>query len=150
MNAVQASPELKAAARAEFAAAVRNGVIRKPARCERCSAAAEEAHHADYTKPLAVEWLCVPCHAKEHSDDAPSVGHSIFCERLFHARLDVGLTRAGLAKRMNCRVATVHEWERGIMDPRASSVVALCRALGVSADWLLGIDAAVASASVAA
>ena len=38
--------------------------------CERCghdfSEHKRESHHADYSKPLEVEWLCQPCHAHEH------------------------------------------------------------------------------------
>lgn len=46
--------------------AVRDGRIVKPVRCQRCGQAPHriEAHHADYSKPLEVEWLCKPCHWK--------------------------------------------------------------------------------------
>lgn len=44
--------------------AVRRGEIRKPLLCERCGIRPRrlEAHHWDYTKPLAVTWVCHMCH----------------------------------------------------------------------------------------
>lgn len=43
---------------------LRDKKIEKPERCQGCSrAAVVEAHHHDYSKPLAVVWLCKPCHA---------------------------------------------------------------------------------------
>jgi len=39
------------------------GRLTKPSRCERCGKRRElQAHHADYSKPLDVEWLCSTCH----------------------------------------------------------------------------------------
>ncbi len=47
--------------------AVRKGVIMKSEACERCSKTGIrlDAHHADHTKPLEVEWICRSCHALE-------------------------------------------------------------------------------------
>lgn len=43
--------------------AVRDRRIAKPDRCQRCQAMGRiEAHHADYSKPFDVEWVCKPCH----------------------------------------------------------------------------------------
>lgn len=46
--------------------AVLAGVVVKVVACQRCGAVPKriEAHHADYSKPLDVEWLCKPCHAQ--------------------------------------------------------------------------------------
>lgn len=45
--------------------AVRDRRIKRPDTCQRCGIAGRiEAHHADYSKPLEVEWLCKPCHAQ--------------------------------------------------------------------------------------
>jgi hypothetical protein len=43
---------------------VQSGVVRRPARCERCGTRTPltEAHHFDYTKPFFVMWVCDPCH----------------------------------------------------------------------------------------
>lgn len=44
-------------------AAVRAGKIKRPACCSRCGLNRPiQGHHADYRKPLCVEWLCVECH----------------------------------------------------------------------------------------
>lgn len=48
--------------------ALRDGrLIRQP--CERCGASENiHAHHEDYSKPLDVNWLCMPCHAQRHRE----------------------------------------------------------------------------------
>jgi hypothetical protein len=49
--------------------AIRGGLLVRPSRCSRCRRAGRiEAHHHDYTKPLVVEWLCKPCHAKADAE----------------------------------------------------------------------------------
>lgn len=53
-------------AQGQLAYAIRAGKVERPGACQRCGVAPSriEAHHADYSKPLDVEWLCKPCHAK--------------------------------------------------------------------------------------
>ena len=58
------SPE-KVKARTALSNAVRDGRIERLP-CEQCGCEKSEAHHPDYSKPLDVEWLCRPCHAKAH------------------------------------------------------------------------------------
>lgn len=54
-------------ARAILNAAVKGGRLRRPARCEVCGGMASvHGHHPNYSKPLAVEWLCTLCHGKKH------------------------------------------------------------------------------------
>lgn len=49
--------------------AVRTGEIIKPLRCEKCGVEEElHGHHADYTKPLEVTWLCARCHRQAHPE----------------------------------------------------------------------------------
>lgn len=55
----------KAAAHDAVQKALRQGVLTKPAACQRCPVPPTEplhAHHDDYGQPLRVEWLCRACH----------------------------------------------------------------------------------------
>lgn len=58
--------QLKQKARGICAAAIKAGrLVRQP--CEDCGRVGKsEAHHDDYSKPLAVRWLCKPCHLAVH------------------------------------------------------------------------------------
>lgn len=60
---------------------VKKGNIRKPTECEQCgkSECAIEGAHYDYSRPLDVRWLCVPCHRKW--DKAEPKGATIIVER---------------------------------------------------------------------
>ena len=54
-------------ARWKLREAVRRGDVHKPSNCQDCGASAPlHGHHEDYNKPLDVDWLCRPCHAKRH------------------------------------------------------------------------------------
>lgn len=59
--------------------------------------------------------------------------------RLRAIRKERGLTQKDLAKKAGLRQATLSHIERGFAAPRADKLAALCRALDVSADYLLGL-----------
>jgi ribosomal protein S27AE len=67
LSATAASVLVLAVSRARVAVgqALRAGVMESPARCPRCGHGPVQAHHADYSKPLEVTWLCQRCHARE-------------------------------------------------------------------------------------
>ena len=49
--------------------ALRDGRLTPPAECSGCGSVPRgklDPHHDDYSKPLAVRWLCHPCHVKHH------------------------------------------------------------------------------------
>ena len=47
--------------------ALRAGKLVKPEVCPKCGGTGLiDGHHADYNKPLDVEFLCRPCHVKQH------------------------------------------------------------------------------------
>lgn len=56
--------------------AIKTGELVPDEHCSRCghdfSEHRRHAHHADYSKPLEVEWLCQPCHCEEHRKLAPA------------------------------------------------------------------------------
>lgn len=39
-----------------------------PSPCERCQSPDSIAHHEDYSRPLAVTWLCHKCHKARHRE----------------------------------------------------------------------------------
>lgn len=58
-------------AQRRLASAVEKGEVVRPEACERCGSEPGrgrdgrrliQGHHADYEKPLEVEWVCPPCH----------------------------------------------------------------------------------------
>lgn len=57
--------KLKSLAHSKVASAIkRNQIFRQP--CEKCGDENSEAHHDDYSKPLAVRWLCKKHHNEHH------------------------------------------------------------------------------------
>lgn len=51
-----------------LAYAVKQGKVIKPTVCSFCGNGGKiEAHHADYSKPMEVIWLCIKCHHALHS-----------------------------------------------------------------------------------
>lgn len=63
------SPEQREHKRAHVMvrAAIKRGDLRRPEACSKCGKMTKvHGHHADYSKPLDVEWLCVSCHRITH------------------------------------------------------------------------------------
>lgn len=58
---------LKDNARSYAGVYLRRGKLSKPVECSRCGAPDPQMHHPDYASPLAVEWLCRPCHLAVHA-----------------------------------------------------------------------------------
>lgn len=63
----QAIPVEKYRAYSTLRYAVKVGRLIKPSHCELCGEDVNvHAHRADYSRPLDVNWLCVPCHNALH------------------------------------------------------------------------------------
>lgn len=59
--------EYKAKAHNRVNNAIKAGRLLKPEICSRCNEIGNiHGHHADYSKPLEVEWLCTKCHGLHH------------------------------------------------------------------------------------
>ena len=58
----------KRRAHRQVSVAVKVGLIKKSTTCENCGRSPRRlyGHHADYSKPLEVRWLCGKCHLAEH------------------------------------------------------------------------------------
>ncbi len=67
-------------ARMVFRNAVRDRKVVRVDHCSECGKVGPaHGHHADYSKPLDVEWLCPPCHFKRHRKHVePAVARSPF------------------------------------------------------------------------
>jgi hypothetical protein len=54
---------LRGAVQRTVAKAIREGAMTRPLNCSECGVAGRiEAHHDDYDQPMAIRWLCRPCH----------------------------------------------------------------------------------------
>jgi hypothetical protein len=62
----RADHDVRAKARWTVNNAIRDGVIQREP-CEECGGPNSEAHHEDYSQPLAVRWLCRRCHCELHT-----------------------------------------------------------------------------------
>lgn len=78
MSEYQRRPDVKQRHKARNAVkdALLSGRMVRPQCCEACESCPPprdlHAHHADYSRPLDVRWLCRQCHAKVHSQSAHS------------------------------------------------------------------------------
>lgn len=95
-------------------AAVKKGLLIRPETCSRCGASpktkdgrsAIQGHHADYEKPLDVEWLCPKCHRAV--TPLPEVmGAPAFGERNGQAKLTAQDAEAIRASKLGCRKLSV-------------------------------------------
>lgn len=63
----------KVKARTAARRAVEAGILKAPAVCESCGEPKKlQKHHADYSKPLDVRWLCQDCHTETHKEPQPA------------------------------------------------------------------------------
>jgi len=72
----RAEPNERKHARNIVGRAVRDGRLLKPKQCSQCCSSDRiHAHHADYSSPLDVEWLCHKCHERRHSEERTHCAH---------------------------------------------------------------------------
>lgn len=64
----------------------------------------------------------------------------LFAKRLRAARLRLGLTQAELAALAQTNRGALNNWERGKSFPEVAQLIRLHKALGVTTDWLLGVE----------
>jgi hypothetical protein len=58
---------IKGTAHSAVARAISKGILNRSEICESCGSKDNVvAHHPDYTQPLNVIWLCLPCHKQLH------------------------------------------------------------------------------------
>ena len=55
-------------AHAALRSGLRRGLVQRQA-CEVCGEPDSEAHHPDYHRPLAVQWLCRAHHKQAHAEE---------------------------------------------------------------------------------
>lgn len=63
-----------------------------------------------------------------------------FIERLIEMRNELKLSQAELANKVGVTSICISRWETGARIPNAISIIALCKALKCSADYLLGLS----------
>ena len=63
----------------------------------------------------------------------------VLASRLRKAMEERGIDRTELRRMLGCSYSAVNAWVVGDRVPTASRLADICRALDVSADWLLGL-----------
>ena len=64
----------------------------------------------------------------------------IFSERLRALRTTKNLSQTSLAERAALSVRQIIRYEQGVSDPTVTAAVSMCKALGVSLDYLCGLS----------
>lgn len=65
---------------------------------------------------------------------------NVFPERLKQARTEAGMTQAHLAAECGLAYASISAYEKGQKSPTVHTAAAIAKALGLSLDWLMGLD----------
>ena len=64
-------------------------------------------------------------------------------ERIFERLKQISMTQREFAERAGVRQSTISEWKKNRTNPSSDKILAICRALDVSPEWLLsGVDPA--------
>ena len=66
--------------------------------------------------------------------------NKIFMEKLKTARKYNNLTQKQLANEINISETGYASWEQGLSEPSTTHIVAICKKLDISADYLLGLE----------
>lgn len=65
---------------------------------------------------------------------------NVFCENLKSARVRAGLTQGQIAAAVGVATTTYSNWELGKREPNVLKIKALAKVLGVTGDYLLGLE----------
>ena len=63
----------------------------------------------------------------------------IIGERINKARREANLNQKELSQRAKITEGSLSRYENGIREPKSDAMIKLCKTLGISADYLLGI-----------
>lgn len=64
----------------------------------------------------------------------------VFSERLKDELQVSGLTESALGAKIGIGQSTINKWKNNQLEPNLENLAKLCKALDISADYLLGID----------
>lgn len=65
---------------------------------------------------------------------------NVFSERIKQARTDAGMTQSHLAADCGLAYASISAYETGQKSPTIHTAASIAQALGISLDWLMGLD----------
>lgn len=139
----------------EVSAARAAGLSAAPC-CERCGRVTKTlGHHADYSAPLDIEWLCGSCHTRAHRvgpiarpsaadlAEPPSASVPPMAARMRDARVASRTTLEDAARVFDVTPVTVRNWEMGVSSPRIDlidTIFALYELADDDLDWFLCLD----------
>lgn len=64
----------------------------------------------------------------------------MYGKRIRESRIEKGLTQTQLAQLISTTQSTIEKYEREELQPNVDAIIDLCHVLGISADYLLGLE----------
>ena len=94
-------------------------------------------------KEFEKDYYCAVIHIIEYLRKSETRNDMTISERIFERLEQLSMTQKEFAQKAGIRQSTISEWKKNKTNPSSDKILAICKALDVSPEWLLsGVDPA--------